>query len=250
MQLCTDTFWSVPTPTPLGNKKWYDTTQRRPQKPSVRSFCGTSQKSFTQQLVAVLDCDWPTGKYLPEVQKQTFHELCMDIGTCVGNSNDTAASVQRILCICLWAFYTDWCLVLCTHSESENGRHNRYCCRKGIPLLLCLKTFQCSPKSHTSICRGERWQVMTSDVTGDCSQLGKQGGRQGNAPSKVFGCFGILRMTVCWPAADSSVGWGRWLWSKNEGQSKGIHVSQTLREWKVAADEFVNWANKKLQEVN
>ena len=30
-----------------------------------------------------------------------FHELCMDIGTCVGNSNDTAASVQRILCNCL-----------------------------------------------------------------------------------------------------------------------------------------------------
>lgn len=44
--------------------------------------------------IAVMDCEKSSGRYFTELLKQTLEKLNTDIGTCVGNSTDSAANMQ------------------------------------------------------------------------------------------------------------------------------------------------------------
>uniref|UniRef100_A0A671TTT5 Uncharacterized protein n=1 Tax=Sparus aurata TaxID=8175 RepID=A0A671TTT5_SPAAU len=71
-----------------------DTTQDVTSKDQCAVIVRYVTNAIHEQLVAVVDCEKSTGKYLTELLKHTLEKLNIDIGTCVGNSTDGAANMQ------------------------------------------------------------------------------------------------------------------------------------------------------------
>lgn len=175
-----------------------ETTQDVTSKDQCAIIVRYVTNAIHEQLVAVVDCEKSTGKYLTELLKHTLEKLNIDIGTCVVNSTDGAANMQ--------GQYKGFSAFL---SEQSPTQIHVWCYAHVLNLVLAdttgsviemhlsfhyLMKWQFSSESHISVCRGGKRQVRTN-VTGDCAQQGKQeGGLRIRLSLKSLGVLVIPRM--------------------------------------------------------
>ncbi len=171
-----------------------DTTQDISSKDQCSIILRYVTDVFHERLIAMVECESSTGQHFAELLKKVLQELNINIGTCVGNSTDGAANMQRQYQgfstflseqspsqIHIWCYAHLLNLVLADTTGSVVESASLFSLLNDIAVLL-----------RESYKRMQKWEEMSQDKHHRrlCPIGPTRWWAKDQALSKVFGCFG------------------------------------------------------------